>query len=181
VVAVQIINPDNNIEKLMSKAAIALALCCVVLAQCSPYKADGGKDGQSFAPDPARAFDVSVEIAPRAMEKLKTLGDNLVIDTSYYGYPTDAARPKANDLHQIDLGQEKIVIDLATLKGRMQGRMNSAGVADVIHGDVMLLVNGYSVTKVGAQDDQVSCAYYRARIDQAQATMPVLQCDIVTP
>lgn len=165
----------------MSKIAIVLAISCLSLVQCSQYKADGGKDGQSFAPDPARAFDVSVEIAPKAMEKLKALGDNLVVDTSYYGYPTDAARPKANALHQIDLGQEKIVIDLSTLKGRMQGRMNSAGVADVTNGEVMMLVNGYSVTKVGAQDDQVSCAYYRARIDQAQANPPVLQCDIQTP
>ena len=166
----------------MSKAfAAALALCCLSLAQCSKYKADGGKDGQSFAPDPGSAFDVSVEVTPRAMAKLKALDDGLVIDTSYYGYPTDTARPKANDLHQIDLGQEKLVADLMTLKVHMQGRLNVAGKADVTNGEVMLLVNGYSVTKVGAKDDQISCNYYRARIDQAQASPPVLQCDIETP
>ena len=165
----------------MSKAAVALALCCLLLAACGKYKADGGKDGQSFAPDPARAFDVRAELTPRAAAKLRALGDNLVIDTSYYGYPTDAAMPKANRLHQIDLGLEKIVVMPPANKAHMLGRMNTKGVADVTNGEVMLLVNGYSVTPVGAKDDQISCNYYRDRIDQAQAKPPVLQCDIETP
>jgi hypothetical protein len=165
----------------MSKIAAALVCCSLSLVACSQYKADGGKDGQSFAPDPARAFEVSAELTPRAAAKLKALGDNLVIDTSYYGYPTEAAMSKANSLHQIDLGQEKIVVLPPANTAHMLGRMNTKGVADVARGEVMLLVNGYSVTKVGAKDDQVSCNYYRARIDQAQAKPPVLQCDIETP
>jgi|GEM_PF-1273297 len=165
----------------MSKIAAVLALACLSLIQCSKYKADGGKDGQSFAPDPARAFEVSAELTSRAAERLKALGDNLVIDTSYYGYPTDAAREKANRLHQIDLGQEKIVVAPPGFGAHMLGRMNTKGVADITNGEVMLLVNGYSVTPVGAKDDQVACNYYRARIDQAQAKPPVLQCDIETP
>ncbi len=165
----------------MSKITAVLICCSLSLVACSKYKADGGKDGQSFAPDPASAFEVSAEVTPRAMARLKSLNDGLVIDTSYYGYPTEAARGKVNSLHQIDLGQEKIVVDLTTLKAHMLGRLNAAGKADVTNGEVMLLVNGYSVTKVGAKDDQVSCNYYRARIDQAQARPPVLQCDIETP
>lgn len=169
----------------MSKAVAALALCglslgCFSLAACSKYKADGGKDGQSFAPDPARAFIVSAVLTDRAAAKLKALGDNLVVDTSYYGYPTDAALPKANRLRQIDLGQEKIVVLPPDYKAHMLGRMNSKGVTDIT-GDVMVLVNGYSVTPVGAKDDQISCGYYRAGIGLAQNKAPVLQCDIETP
>ncbi|MFT4074606.1 MAG: hypothetical protein QM647_03675 [Asticcacaulis sp.] len=164
----------------MSKAVAALALCCLFLTACSKYKADGGKDGQSFAPDPARAFTVSAVLTDRAAAKMKALGDNLVIDTSYYGYPTDAARPKANSLQQIDLGQEKIVVSPPAYQAHMLGRMNSKGVTDIT-GDVMVLVNGYSVTPVGAKDDQISCGYYRARIELPQAKAPVLQCDIETP
>lgn len=161
--------------------AAFMVLTCLTLAQCSKYKADGGVAGRDFAPDPASAFDVTAEVTPAAMARLKSLGDNLVIDVTYYGYPTEAARPKANQIRQIDLGQEKVVADLGKLSVHFLGKLDKAGLSDVVNGEAMVLVNGYSVTKVGAKDDQVSCAYYRARIDQVRAKPPVLQCDVERP
>jgi hypothetical protein len=167
----------------MSKTftATLFAFSCLPLIGCDGHKADGGAAGRDFAPDPASAFDASFEITSTALARLNADGSTLVLDVSYYGYPTEAARPKANQLRQIDLGQEKIAANLAKPKVHFLGKLDKAGLGDVTHGEAMVLLNGYSVTKVGAKDDQVSCGYYRARIDQAQAKMPVLQCDIQKP
>ncbi|ESQ85930.1 hypothetical protein AEAC466_01750 [Asticcacaulis sp. AC466] len=162
-------------SKLFFATGAAVFLC---LTQCSPYKADGGKGGQDFAPSPAHAFDVSADITPAAAARLKSLGDGLVIDVSYYGYPTPASQSKANQIHQIDLGQEKVGVAPEAPKAHIAGRLNVAGIADIAGGDVMVLVNGYSVTKVGAKDDQVKCAYYRDRLTMAQKSAPTLKCDL---
>ncbi|ESQ93691.1 hypothetical protein [Asticcacaulis benevestitus] len=167
----------------MSKTftATLFAFSCLTLIGCDGHKADGGSARRDFAPDPASAFDASFEITPAALARMKAQGTNLVLDVSYYGYPTEAARPKANQLRQIDLGQEKVVANLATPKVHFLGKLDKAGLSDVTNAEAMVLLDGYSVTKVGAKDDQVTCGYYRARIDQAQAKVPVLKCDIARP
>jgi hypothetical protein len=162
----------------MSKvlAALALVLPCLLLTQCEAVqKATEGAKPEN----PAVAFDVAIEMTPAAAARFKATGDTLVVDVAYYGYPTEAARPKVNDLHQIDLGQEKVGV-LATSKTVHMpgGGLNQKGLSDIVDGDVMVLVDGYSITPDSNEDGQVRCSYYRDRLEMARRKPPVLKCDI---
>lgn len=162
----------------MSKtfAAIALILPCLLLTQCDAVEKAAGRGNPE---NPAVAFDVAIEMTPAAAARFKATGDTLVVDVAYYGYPTEAARPKVNDLHQIDLGQEKVGV-LATSKTVHMpgGGLNQKGLSDIVDGDVMVLVDGYSITPDSNEDGQVRCSYYRDRLEMARRKPPVLKCDI---
>lgn len=168
----------------MSKtlAAIALILPCLLLTQC-----DAGKKvahtvlGRASPENPAVAFDVAIEMTPAAAARFKASGDTLVVDVAYYGYPTEAARPKVNNLQQIDLGQELVGVIPTTKKVHMPGGgLNQKALPNVTGGDVMVLVDGYSITPDSNPDGQIKCSYYRDRLEMAR-TKAAIKCDIETP
>lgn len=163
---------------MMSKTftAIALILPCLLLTQCDAVEKAAGRGN---AENPAVAFDVAIEMTPAAAARFKATGDTLVVDVAYYGYPTEAARPKANGLHQIDLGQERVGVLPNVAKVHMPGGgLNQKGLSDIVDGDVMVLVDGYSITPDSNEDNQVRCSYYRDRLEMARSKPPVLKCDI---
>ncbi len=164
----------------MSKiAAIALILPCLLLTQCDAGKKAAGNGVGTSPENPAVAFDVSIEMTPAAAARFKATGDTLVVDVAYYGYPTDAARDKVNSLHQIDLGQERVGVLATSVKVHVPGGgLDQKGLSDVMGGHAMVLVDGYSITPDSNEDSQVSCSYYRDRLEMARSQPPVLKCDI---
>jgi hypothetical protein len=162
--------------------AIALILPCLLLTQC-----DAGKKvaqtvlGRGNPENPAVAFDVAIEMTPAAAARFKASGDTLVVDVAYYGYPTEAARPKVNNLQQIDLGQDLVGVIPTTEKVHVPGGgLNQKALSDVIDGTVMVLVDGYSITPDSNPDGLVKCSYYRDRLEMAR-TRAAIKCDIETP
>ncbi|HTM80228.1 hypothetical protein [Asticcacaulis sp.] len=164
----------------MSKtlAAMALILPCLLLTQCDVVKkVTGGANPEN----PAVAFDVAIEMTPAAAARFKATGDTLVVDVAYYGYPTEAARPKVNNLQQIDLGQDLVGVIPTTEKVHVPGGgLNQKALPDVMGGNVMVLVDGYSITPDSNPDGQVKCSYYRDRLEMAR-TRAAIKCDIETP
>ena len=89
----------------MSKAfaAIALILPCLLLTQCDAAQKAARTAAKNVIEkpnpeNPAVAFDVAIEITPAAAALLTAPDSGLVIDVAYYGYPTEAALPKVNNL-----------------------------------------------------------------------------------
>ena len=159
--------------------AIAFVLPCLLLAQCDAGKKATGNEIGTNVENPAVAFDVEIEMTPAAAARFKATGDTLVVDVAYYGYPTEAARDKVNSLHQIDLGQEKVgALATSTQVHVPGGGLNQKALSDVMGGQAMVLIDGYSITPESNEDSQVRCNYYRDRLEMARSQSPVLKCDI---
>ena len=162
------------------------ALALLGLCQCDGKKNEGidmDIRAKSYpALDNAMAFDVKVDVTPAALAKLKAAGDMLVVDAAYYGLPTPAAMPRANQLHEIDLGDETVAADPTATRFHVTGALDRSQLKDVQGGLAYVFVNGYSDSKGATQDDLVSCSEYRGSIAQAQVAGTVaLHCDLVTP
>lgn len=172
----------------MSKAfaAIALFLPCLLLTQCDAAQKAARTAVKNVIEkpnpeNPAVAFDVAIEMTPAAAARFKATGDSILVDVAYYGYPTEAARDKVNSLKQIGLGQEKASAIATSTKVHIPGGgLNQKAVADIVDGNIMVLVDGYSITPDGDGDNQVRCGYYRDRLELAR-TKAVIKCDIPTP
>lgn len=162
-------------------AAIALVLPCLLLTQCDAGKTVAQKVlGRGNPENPAVAFDVAIEMTPAAAARFKATGDTLVVDVAYYGYPTEAALSKVNNLKQIDLGQDLVGVVPTSEKVHVPGGgLNEKALPDVVGGDVMVLVDGYSITPESNPDGQVRCSYYRDRLELAR-TKAAIKCDIAS-
>jgi len=159
-------------------ARLAATIGALLLTQCGKPTDSDTLLGKKAAENPAVAFDVVVEVTPEAEARFKASGDNLLVDVHYYGYPTEAARPRANQIHQIGLGDDKVAVPSNIRKIHIPGGgLEQKSLGD-IEGDVMVLIDGASVMPVGARSDQVVCSFYRERLEVARKQSPVLKCDI---
>ena len=168
----------------MSKvfAVIALILPCLLLTQCDAAQKAARTAAKNVIEkpnpeNPAVAFDVAIEITPAAAALLKAPGSGLVVDVAYYGYPTEAALPKVNNLKQITLGKDLVTVAATAPKAHIPGGgLQEKDLSDVVDGSVMVLIDGYGYTP-DAGDGQVKCGYYRDRLELAR-TKAVIKCDV---
>jgi hypothetical protein len=171
----------------MSKAfaAIALFLPCLLLTQCDAAQKAARTAARNVIEkpnpeNPAVAFDVAIEMTPAAAALLKTPGSGLVVDVAYYGYPTEAALPKVNNLKQIGLGRDVVTVAATSKKAHIPGGgLKQKDLSDVVDGSVMVLIDGYGFTS-DTNTGEVRCGYYRDRLELARARA-VIKCDIPTP
>lgn len=121
----------------------------------------GAFGGVAEAQTPAAAprWQVSVTLSPKAAEKLAAGKEAIVLSAAYYGEPTKAAAKKADEIGQIDLGQEEL-------------RLGSAG------GTVVFVGKGFKADRLGwvvGREARVNLNVYSARKSSPDN---LLDCDL---
>ncbi|MBS0566428.1 MAG: hypothetical protein JSS59_03300 [Proteobacteria bacterium] len=126
------------------------------------------------------AFNVRVTLSPKAAEKLKATHEGITASARYYGDPTPAAVKHADEVGQIDLGNEQVFLPGRAGPAHFTGRNVTNNRLGWIKGGVRMNVNVFSSRHSGP-DNILACDF----IDDSLATVikaqPVtLHCGLIT-
>ena len=134
---------------------------CTALAACG---------GPKFKSD----YSVAVTFTPAAAAALKAANESVILDAYYYGAPTEAAKTKANEAGQIELGQDLVPVDPAVPTVHVAGHGIDQEYLIAIEGKVSVELRAYSGTD---RDNLLKCATVTTTLGDLQAKPPALTCD----
>ncbi len=146
------------IRRLRFSAALAL---CTALAACSAPK---------FRTD----YSVAVTFTPAATAALKAASETATLDAYYYGTPAEAAKEKANEAGQIEMGQDLAAVDPAASSVHVAGTGIDQQHLSAITGTIGVELRVYSGTD---RDNLLKCAPVTATLTDLQARPVTIACD----
>ncbi len=152
---------------------LALAVLALGLTDCDRVQA-------LFKPKPSPyAFDIRVEMSPRAEASLKRNPVDLAVYASYYGDAAPAYRAEADNLNRIYLGEERWDFPATARRMHLHGQpIDTSKLPHTRDGQPQVFV---SVGPEGGDpDDMLACRNFIGPIRLAQQTVPVLRCEFDT-
>jgi hypothetical protein len=150
--------------------AVCLAPLAAGLWQCNQAKP------KPAGPSPYAAT-VVLKFTPMAQAALVKNKDTLVVNAYYYGDPTPQAAARADRLGRLELADEYDGWANNARRVPVAGHIDTA-LLPQIRGEPQLLVDVYSVTTIGAQDDLLHCKTWIGTVKMAQARSPVIGCEL---
>ena len=124
------------------------------------------------------AFDVVLEMSPRAETALKKGSQGLYIDASYYGYAAPAYKADADKLNRIYLGEESGTYSSTVRKIHLRGEpIERSELPETVDGQPQVLL---SVTMMGGDPDDLMTCHYIGSIHLAQQHRQYLHCEFDT-
>ncbi|MGZ3305576.1 MAG: hypothetical protein ACXU8U_06915 [Asticcacaulis sp.] len=151
-----------------------LASILVMLTQCDQVHA-------LFKPKPAKpgpyAFDLTLEMSPKAEAELKQPGKGLSIDASYYGDAAPAYRSEADKLNRIYLGEERWDYSAGARRIHLHGEpIDTSKLPQTRDGEVQTVVSVH--LSESSPDDPFTCHYYVGPVRRAQQYPQVVRCEL---
>lgn len=153
-----------------------LALFLPLLA-CSPAPPAGSPTAEA-APASPYAFDVQLTFTPRAAEKLVSTKERVIVAGMYWGAPNAAARPKADEIGQIPLGEDFVEVAPENATITVPAANFEPDQVQHVDGAPQVLVNVYSARKAH-EDNLLNCGIYEGPVSMAQKQAVDIQCDLI--
>lgn len=159
------------------KQLATLSLFLPLLA-CGPVPAAGGLATESAAPASPYAFDVRLTLTPRAVDKLVSTKERIIVAGMFWGAPTTAAESAADAIGQIPLGED--LVEVAPESATITVPAANFDVAPLpnVEGAPQVLVNVYSARKTH-EDNLLDCGIYEGPVAMAQKQPVDIQCDLI--
>ncbi len=125
-------------------------------------------------------FAVEIVLSPKAAARLRATHEGITADARYYGNPSAAAVRHADEVGQIDLGNERHRLPGRTGPARFSGAKVAVDRLDWIEGGVKVNVNLYS-SRRSSQDNILACDFIDASLAAVFEAQPiVLRCGLIT-
>jgi hypothetical protein len=159
------------------KQVSLLALFLLVPA-CSPAPPADGPTAEAAAPASPYAFEVQLTFTPRAAEKLVATKERVIVAGMYWGSPNAAAKPAADEMGQIPLGEDFIEVAPENATIIVPAANFEPDQIQHVEGAPQVLVNVYSARKVH-QDNLLNCGIYEGPVAMAQKQPVDIQCDLI--
>ena len=125
----------------------------------------------------AETVNLSVTFSEAARAKLVELGEQVVVNTAYYGEPSDAGMAHVDEMGQVSLGSEMLTIwprdQVVQIGGITGGLPRDLVKAPYIN------VNIYSA-RYAHEDNLLICDLVEAPLEQASATPQAALCKLIT-
>jgi len=148
----------------------------LLFAACAPPGGDGASAPAAEAPPSPYAFEVKLTLTPRAVEKLVTTQERVIVDGMYWGLPKPGV--EADEIGQVPLGADMVEAAPENAAVRVPGAAFDATRLADIEGAPQVLVNVYSARKTHA-DNLLSCGIYEGPVAMAQQKPVEIQCDLI--
>ncbi len=160
--------------KIRSLCAVGLALG---LCQCDKALLPGQAPKAEASP-----YDVTLKLTPEAVKRLSDLKDTVLIAGYYYGMPTKAALPKANKIHQIELGSDRYSFAPTTTKAHMPGlHIDRSRFGDIIDQTPYVFISVSSAGAAGNSDELLDCTHFRGTLARARSGPIEISCTLLPP
>jgi hypothetical protein len=158
---------------------IAQLIPAACLLACSPGSGPALEPAAEARPAPY-AFDVQLTLTPRTIEKLAGMSEMVTVSGMYWGEPKAAARARADEVGQINLGADDIVVQPASRTLSVPGSAIDPKVLEDIEGSPQVLVNVYTARRAH-EDNLISCGIYEGPVSMAQQKPVEIDCDLIEP
>jgi len=158
------------------KQMAALSLVLPVLA-CSPAPTAGDPGAEAASPGPY-AFDVQLTLTPRAAGKLVSTRERIIVAGMFWGAPSGAAKPAADEMGQIPLGEDFVEVAPENATVTVPAASFDPAQLPKVEGAPQVLVNVYSARKTH-DDNLLSCGIYEGPVAMAQKQPVDIQCDLI--
>lgn len=126
-------------------------------------------------------FEVQLTLTPRAIEKLTAMSEMVTIAGMYWGEPSEAGKPRADDIGQINLGRDDINVQPASRTVLVPGAAIDPSVLETdVAGAPQVLVNVFTA-RMAHEDNLINCGIYEGPIAMARAKPVDIRCDLIEP
>lgn len=169
---------DEASLRAMRHLAILLA---PALFACAPASGPEAVAGDPEPVDTPYAFEVALTLTPRTIEKLTAMSEMITVAGMYWGEPSEAAKTRADNMGQINLGRDDINVQPVSRTVLVPGAAIDSKVVETdIAGAPQVLVNVFTA-RMAHQDNLINCAIYEGPISMAQAKPVEIKCDLLEP
>jgi hypothetical protein len=158
------------------KQFASLALLLPVPA-CSPAPTTEAPAAAAASASPY-AFEVALTLTPRAAEKLASTKERIILAGAYWGVPNAAAKPTADEMGQIPLGEDFVEVAPENATVSVPAANFDPAQLPNVEGEPQVLVNVYSARKTH-EDNLLSCGIYEGPVAMAQKQPVDIQCDLI--
>lgn len=160
--------------------AMAAALGCF-LGGAGPAQAVVAAGGPAKAGEaaPNLGFEVQVKMSKRAAQTLRRKKEGVLVSASYYGDPTAAAQRHANEVGQIDLGQEMVPLPGIEGKVRVTGKTVERQRLAWIDGPPKVNVNVFTARRSGP-DNLIACDFIDGPVASVATGVTTVSCGLIT-
>ncbi len=157
----------------------ALPIPAACLLACAPAQGPAAESAAEAKPAPY-AFDVQLTLTPRTIEKLAGMSEMVTVSGMYWGEPKEAARARADEVGQINLGADDIVVQPASRTVTVPGSAIDPEMLEDIEGAPQVLVNVYTARRAH-EDNLINCGIYEGPVSMAQQKPVEIDCDLIEP
>lgn len=123
-------------------------------------------------------FSVSVQLSPKASEKLERQGESIVVSASFFGFPTTEAQSKAGCSGEIGLGSDEKELDkpgIATFEGSTYDKNKLPLIENQ---ELLLLINVISGRK-SSEDNLLDCSVFQGPVLRAARDGVRIECKLI--
>ncbi len=157
---------------------IPLSLLSLILAACSESPDEEAAPEAATAVRGPNAFDVALTLTPRAAEKLARMGEEVMIDTVFFGEPKPGGLKPEDENDFIPMGGEQVNAPPANDVILVAGESYDPAREADVEGGKQVLVNVWTARKAHA-DNLISCGNYQGPLVMAQEKPVAIQCDLI--
>jgi hypothetical protein len=154
-----------------SNVATTFAICSWAIALSIPVP--------SSAMDGSMGFSVDVSLSSPAAAKLNSLKEKIVVSVLWYGEPTRAARKRADEMGQIDLGTEQVRLPSSGGQAEITGRSVQVKHIDWLKNRaVQVNVNVFSA-RLSGPDNYLDCGAFEDTVTVARSKPVQMVCRLI--
>lgn len=125
-------------------------------------------------------FDVVVKFTPEAAERLKVTHEKVIVSAYYYADPDAKYETKANEIGQIDLGDEELKIEPNDQTVHLEGKLSRKGLKWAGDHAPRVNINVYSA-RLSGPDNILDCNIFEDDITVGQTQTPTITCGLIYP
>ena len=133
--------------------------------------------GAAPEPNPAPVFHVKVELSKTAAASLATIKETIMVVAYYYGLPAKGQENKADEMGQIQLGQEDVELPGAGT-ATFSGAPIKTARLPYIDGGVQVVINVFSGRK-SSPNNLLDCGFFDGPVAQAAKKGLSLYCKMI--
>jgi hypothetical protein len=129
-------------------------------------------------PPPARIV-LDIKLTPRAAAKLAQLGESITVSAMYEGKPTARHKRKADNMGQIDLGQDRITVPGKSQRAVVPTKgLKLARLSWIKGSKPRLLINVYTARRKHP-DNLLNCGIYEGPLSAVAGKPIPIACDLI--
>lgn len=156
----------------MQRSSAALLACLLSMPVLADPPASLPKPG------PLHPFQVKVQLSKQAASSLATINETVIVAAYYYGFPAKGYENKADEMDEIQLGEEDVQLPGAGTATFTGGPVHTARLPYIKDGQIQVLINVFSGRK-SSNNNLLDCGFFEGPAAEAAKKNLSLSCSLI--
>jgi hypothetical protein len=125
-----------------------------------------------------RPFTVEVRLSNQAATSLATIKETVIVAAYYYGLPAKGYESKADEMDEIQLGEEDVDLPGAGTASFTGAAIQAVRLPFIKDGAIQVLINVFSGRK-STNSNLLDCGFFEGSVAEAAKKPLTLQCSLI--